>query len=198
MIEKDWKRFSELIDAAAEYYRQPHLTNAAMKLMFEALKDLSFEAVSFAVTKHISGIDGGTARFCPNAADLRLALIGTPEQQACEAWVKVQDAMAKLRSGSSVRFDRPEYHYAIKACGGWIGLCEMTPNESEPLFRRYFATAVRASVRWGDAGIPEHFCGRDELNSSRYNPWTPEMIHSVSTRRSFSETLQITEGEKTA
>ncbi|WP_321822889.1 hypothetical protein [Pyramidobacter piscolens] len=187
MIEKDWKRFSELIDAAAEYYRQPHLTNAAMKLMFEALRYLSFEAVSLAVTKHMSGIDGNTSRFCPNAADLRLALYGTPEQQACEAWVNVVRAMRKLRSGTSVRFDNPAYHFAIEACGGWPGLCRMTPEESEPLFRRHFVAGIHRCIGWHD--VPDHMYGSDEANG--YASWTPDEIKFVATRSNSPEALQI-------
>lgn len=191
MQASDWKGFTDLMTTLAEYYRQEPLTTRAMRLMFDALSDLPLDGVAYAVQKHVSGVCGNASRFCPNAADLRLSLCGTPEQQACEAWVKVQEAIRKLHSDSSVRFDNPAYHYAIKACGGWVGLCRMEPERAEPLFRRYFIVGLQRGSQWGDPDVPEYLCGNDEIRACEVVPWDRSMIKSIETARHVAPLPQI-------
>ena len=179
MTQNDWKAFSELIDRTYRLYQRPTLERGDMRMFFDTLADLPFEAVMEGVKRHMMACTGEAGRFAPKPADIRLALFGTPEQAACSAWPKVQKAIKKLRSDSSVRFDDPAYHYAIEACGGWVNLCRMTPEESEPLFRRYYATAVRDRIGW--QSVPEHMAGNDEGRGSYLDPWTPDKIKDVKT-----------------
>lgn len=179
MTQKDWKNFTELISRVYRLYQRPPLEVEDMRLFFDALADLPFDAVAEGVKRHMMACTGESGRFAPKPADIRLALFGTPEQAACSAWPKVQKAIKKLRSDSSVRFDDPAYHYAIEACGGWTQLCRMTPEDSEPLFRRYYATAVRDRIGW--KSVPEHMPGEREIRGSVLDPWTPDKIADVKT-----------------
>lgn len=148
-----------------------------MQFAFELLRDLTLEQVTFAAAKHSSGQNGNASRFCPNAADLRLALFGTPEQQACVAWSKVRAAMHSHGSSYSVRFDTPAAHFALEAVGGWTGLC-WAEHDMEPQFRRAYVAAITTGIGWRD--VPKHFAGTDEQRG--YSSWTPEQIQTVRTR----------------
>lgn len=180
MTQKDWKNFTELISRTQRLYQRPPLDIDDMRLYFDLLSDLPFAAVAEGVRRHMMACTGESGRFAPKPADIRLALFGTPEQKACSAWPKVLKAIKKLRSDTSVRFaDDPAFHYAIEACGGWTQLCRMTPEESEPLFRRYYANAVRENIGWNS--VPDHLAGQDEIRGSYLDPWTPEKIADINT-----------------
>lgn len=179
MTQEDWKDFTELIGRTYRLYRRPPLSVDDMRMYFDLLADLPIEAVAEGIKRHAAGCSGDGGRYAPNPADIRLALFGTPEQAACAAWPKVQAAIRRLRSDTSVRFDDPAYHYAIEACGGWTELCRMTPETSEPLFRRYYATAIRERTGWNS--VPDHLAGTRELRGSVLDPWTPGKISDVRT-----------------
>lgn len=177
MERHDWKAFCELMDATAEYYRAEPLTLRAKKLAFDVLSDLSFGAVHYAVSLHVSGASGGASRFCPSAADLRMLLAGLPEEQAAEAWACVMAAIRRFHARSSVRFSHPAFHYAIQACGGWPGLCSMPVERGERMFTRYFVIAVRRNVRWED--VPAHMPGDREMCGSVLRPWRADEVVDV-------------------
>ena len=180
MTVNDWKKFTELITTAAEYYRVQPWSERAMQYAFSLLKDLTIEQVGWALTRHMSGINGNSSRFCPNAADLRMCITGTPEQQAIAAWVAVQRAYHTVSSGRSVRFDDPKIHYALEAVGGWSGLFNAkVGTDKEPTFRRAYVQAITDGIGWGD--VPEHMPGADELDGNW--GWSPNQIEAVVTTR---------------
>lgn len=180
MTVNDWKKFTELMTTAAEYYRVQPWSERAMQYAFGLLKDLTIEQVGWALTRHMSGINGNSSRFCPNAADLRMCITGTPEQQAIAAWVAVQKAYHTVSSGKSVRFDDPKIHYALQAVGGWSGLFNArVGTDKEPTFRRAYVQAITDGIGWGD--VPDHMPGEDELDGNW--GWSPNQIEAVATIR---------------
>lgn len=180
MTQNDWTGFKDLMNSTADYYRQKRLSEGAMRLMFQALKDMTLEVISMGVVKHMSGMDGNTARFCPNAADIRLALYGTPEHQAVMAWAAVQNAIRTLRYETSVRFNTPATHFAIETCGGWYGLCFSTTDKSQMFIKAYVA-AIARGVAWKD--VRDHFAGDRECRDSVLRPWEPDQIADVDVTR---------------
>ena len=180
MTVNDWKKFCELMTTAAEYYRVQPWSERAMQYAFGLLKDLTIEQIAWALTRHMSGINGNASRFCPNAADLRMCITGTPEQQAIAAWVAVQRATHDVVYGKSVRFDDPKIHYALQACGGWAGLINAkVGTDKEPTFRRAYVQAITDSIGWDK--VPDHMPGADELDGNW--GWSPKEIETVTTER---------------
>lgn len=191
MDKRDWKRFCELMTTAAEYYRAVPWTKGAMRLAFDLLHDLSIAQVETALSIHASGLNGNCSRFCPNAADLRLALTGTPDQRSVAAWKAVRDALSTVKGGQSVRFDDPRIHWALKACGGWTGLCN-AERDMEPVFRRAYITAIQQMISWQD--VPDHMPGSDELRG--YASWKPEqivLVKSIAPPRTLATQRLLTE-----
>ena len=184
MIQQDWKRFAQLMTTTAEYYRVKPWTMSAMMMAFSLLRDLTIEQVELAISRHACGLDGNTARYCPNAADLRLALTGTPEQRAVIAWRTVVDALHKYTGTRSVRFSDPCIHFALSNIGGWTGL-SMATTDQEPRFCRAYMVAVSRMVSWDE--VPDHLSGYAEQR--RYAGWSSEQIVTVQTDRSSMQRL---------
>lgn len=177
MTQNDWGTFAELISRTFALYQRPPLSKDEMRLYFDALADLPIEAVVEGVKRHLRGATGEAGRFVPRPADITLALFGTPEQQAARAWTQVRMAFDKIGSGRSVRFDDPKVHFALAACGGWIGLT-WAKNDREPCFRRAYLAAITDGVTWDK--VPDHMRGEDELDGG-WN-WMPNQIVDVKTQ----------------
>ena len=179
MTVNDWKKFTELMTTAAEYYRVQPWSERAMQYAFGLLKDLTIEQVGWALTRHMSGINGNSSRFCPNAADLRMCITGTPEQQAIAAWVTVQNAIHEVLHGRSARFDDPKIHYALQACGGLSGLYNAKVGTDKSItFRLAYVQAITDGIGWDS--VPDHMPGDDELDGN-WN-WSPKQIVAVATK----------------
>lgn len=178
MKHEDWKAFTELISRVYRLYQRPPLEVEDMRLFFDALADLSFEAVAEGVKRHMRACTGEAGRYAPTPASIRLALFGTPEQQAAAAWVEVQKARSGIGTSRSVRFDDPRIHAALLACGGWVGLAWAT-NDKWPCFRQAYLAATTNCVSWSD--VPNHMAGGDELDGGW--SWMPDQIVDVKTQK---------------
>lgn len=177
MKDRDWKRFGELMQTTAEYYRVAPLSKRAMRMAFDLLRDLSIEQVEIGLTIHASGIDGNSGRYCPNAADIRLALSGTIEQRAIMAWATVRRALLKGLYWQSVRFDDPCIHFALENSNAWV---ERTTPDMERRFIRTYMAAVSRMIGWNDV---QDYLGYKEENVS------PEQIVTVKTIGSISQIM---------
>ena len=177
MTKEDWKPFCELISRAFRLYQRPPLEVDDMRMYFDLLAVLPLKAVAKGVQRHMRACTGENGRFAPRPADIILALFGTPEQQAARAWTQVRMAMAKIGLRTSVRFDDPKIHYALAACGGWVGL-SWAKNDKEPCFRRAYLAAITNDVTWND--VPRHMAGEEELDGG-WN-WRAEHIVDVKTQ----------------
>lgn len=176
MKREDWKRFTDLMKDVWEVYQRPPLSERGMRLYFDALAEVPFELVVQGIERHMKGRTGESGKFAPTPADVVIALVGTPEQQAGAAWACVKSTLRSYTLYESLRFDDPKIHYALQACGGWTGLCNATVD-MEPRFRRAYLAAVQREVGWKD--VPEHFSGLAEQNG--YKSWTRENIVTVET-----------------
>lgn len=151
-------------------------------VLFSNFNDLNLMGVTLEEAKRGLVLCNIRSKFMPTVAEVLAQIDGTVEDRARIAWTKVKDAMRKLRSGTSVRFDDPAVHFALKACDGWIGLCRMDVEDAEPLFTRYYATALRSGLGWPE--VPDHFAGTDELSNGPLTQWTPKDIAMIGTRQS--------------
>ena len=150
---------------------------ADMRMYFDLLADLPIEAVVEGVKRHMMARTGESGRFPPTPASIRLALFGTPEQQAARAWAEVRMAFDRLGSGKSIKFSDPKIHFALAACGGWVGLA-WAKTDKEPCFRRAYMAALTDGVTWED--VPDHVRGEKELNGGW--DWMPDQIVNVKTQ----------------
>jgi len=66
--------FKELFDGLADYYRQEHLGNMAIRIYFGALQRYSLEQITEAASQHVADVKAG--RFFPKAADFISQLEG--------------------------------------------------------------------------------------------------------------------------
>lgn len=192
MKHEDWKAFTELISRVYRLYQRPPLEVEDMRLFFDALADLPFEAVAEGVKRHMRACTGEAGRYAPTPASICLALFGTPEMRAGAAWACVKSTLRSYSLYDSLKFDDPKIHYALQACGGWTGLCNATVD-MEPRFRRAYLAAVQREVGWKD--VPEHFSGLAEQNG--YQLWTRENIVTVETGAipSTPNMLRLASGE---
>lgn len=174
MTKADWKPFTAFISRVFRLYQRPPLDKDDMRMYFDLLADLPLEAVVKGVERHMKACTGENGRYAPKPADIRLALFGTPEQQAAAAWAYVQMAMNGIGLHKSVRFADPKIHFALAACGGWIGLTWARDNR-EAIFRRAYMAAITNGVTWDD--VPKHMAGSDELDGGW--SWRSDQIVDV-------------------
>ena len=189
----DYKRFKELWISACETALGKIPSETGLNLVFGALHQFTLDEIRGALMDCLRD-----SAFKPTpAAVIEHLTGGTPEDRATQAFGAVKKALQKINSGESVRFDDPAIHWALEnGCGGWTGFARMDEVDSERIFTKYYASAVRLGKTWGADDVPEHMAGRRESEGSVLYPWKPEDIVPVDTReyraRKNPEPLRIT------
>ncbi len=150
--EQDWTRFCKLLELAGEVQAGSKRSEAAAALMFEMLKQYTFEQVNDAIMFHIK-----TNSFFPAPKDIISAIEGSADDRARLAWVNVNRARERFGTWDTVQFDDPRIHYAIKQLGGWIQISE-TPDEDWRFMEKQFITlyqqAERMGLSWDHPAVP--------------------------------------------
>lgn len=146
MAPHDRKRFSTCLLAASEIHGKA-VSDAVVKLWWEALKRFDIEAVEAAFQRHITSPDNG--QFMPKPADMIRILEGTSEDGAQIAWAKVDKAVRQVGPYPSVTFDDPLIQRVLQDMGGWVELCRKD-NEAWPFVANEFRTRYHA-YRQGSA-----------------------------------------------
>lgn len=119
--QRDWVTFLSVIRSAALLTQKNSLTEEALRLYFDVLRDYSVEQVKEAVARHLRSDDG---RFFPAPAHLIRQIEGSESERAHIAWRIFLDALGKHGYYDSVRFPNAAYHYAITLLGGWVKVSE--------------------------------------------------------------------------
>jgi len=151
MTDDDFPRFAERMAVVADVL-DASVTPSRFRGYFEALRDLSLDAVLQALTACLR-----TQVYFPKPADLRNLAEGTTEQRADAAWAAWRKAARVVGSYASLLVDDPALAETLTAMfGSWPGACalelspEMWANKRKE-FTRIYAT----------------YCGRD-LTGARY------------------------------
>lgn len=170
MIQDDAKAFAILMTATGELYGRD-VSRELMRMMFDALADLSFEQVKAGINGHVNSPDGG--QFFPKPADVRRQLVGTAKEQAAQvedrgsvAWAAIQHQIRRVGSYGSLELEDKQALAAVKAMGGWSYLCQTPLDKMEwrrKEFLRMYETFDRAPLESLPASIP----GRIELSQAR-------------------------------
>lgn len=131
---KDRAAFAEMWAAVGEFY-DVALTDARLEMFFTAMADLELAEIRAALNAHMRN-----SEFFPKPAEIRRALVGTPEDAAALAWVGL---LAMVRRcgwawNSAIQGplpwpDEATKRAALELYGGWAALCERLPSEGAGL-----------------------------------------------------------------
>ncbi|MEG1543935.1 MAG: hypothetical protein RR382_05345 [Tannerellaceae bacterium] len=139
--QRDWTTFLGVIRNAVLLTQKGNMTEEALRLYFNVMREYRIEQVQEAVAMHLRSDDG---RFFPTPAHLIRQIEGSETERAHLAWRVFLKALEKYGYYDSVRFPLPAYHYAIYLLGGWIKISaeygELTDKEIE--FRRGVFTTL--------------------------------------------------------
>ena len=67
----------------------------------------------------------------------------------------------------------------------------MDEVDSERIFTKYYAAAVRMGKGWESGDVPDHMPGKREKEGSVLYPWDPEDIVPVNTREFYEKRPQL-------
>jgi len=118
MIKSEIKEFTALIMAIAEVYGKK-ISNEAVLLYFDTLKDLSFQEIKAGMKMHCEDpIDG---KFWPLPAHIR-GKVCRPEKTSVIVWSEVENALCKHNYYDTVKFEDGTINAVIRDMGGWMWL----------------------------------------------------------------------------
>ncbi len=164
MQEEDLSRFATLIVGIGELYGKTFTANI-IEIYWSALRDYSFAEVKEARDRHLKNPDVG--RYLPKPADIVAAICGNSKNQAFMAWSKVEGAIRRVGSYTSVAFDDALIHAVINDMGGWQRLCS-SKNEQLPFIAKEFQERYRGYVVLKPTAHPKYFAGIIESQNSVY------------------------------
>jgi len=130
------------------------VSDVLMDAYWVALSRLSDAQFQTAVERHMV-----TGRFFPKPSELLEDILGTPGDQVAIAWARVRLAIRDHGHSSSVDFGDPRIHVAVRAMGGWVGICSKTVRELDYSGREFAALYGSASPEGAPAYLPGAFVG---------------------------------------
>jgi hypothetical protein len=171
MNKTELKDFSAFLCTIAEIYNRK-LTEAALLLYFDTLKDLEFTQIRKAVKAHCEDPDNG--KFFPLPAHIR-AYLCKPPKSGLMAWAQVERAIFKQGYYSTVQFEDGTINAVIKDLGGWQWLCSQ--NIDEPWTQKEFERRYEA-YRASGIQLHEPMVGFFESDNRNRNflDYVPETI----------------------
>ena len=163
---RDNTEFRNRLVALAEVF-DVKLSPQRQALYFEALRDLSFEAVAKGLNRAVQ-----TSTFFPKPAELRALAVGDAEDHIEAAWMLLRLALSRVGSYSSLVVAEAALGEAIVACfGSWPDACrlELSP-EMWANKRKEFGRVYRVLVDRGVTG-PRYLAGICESENARRAEW---------------------------
>lgn len=147
MQPNDFPAFRELLAGVHDFYTKD-LSEFALSVWWEALKPFDYQAVSQAMSRHITNPD--TGQYMPKPADVVRLFGGRTQDRALMAWAKVDRAVRSVGTYESVAFDDPLIHRVIHEMGGWVGIGQKSEDEwpfvAKEFENRYRSYAMRGEV----------------------------------------------------
>lgn len=140
MLDRDFDRMADLLNAQAEMRRQEPLSPTSLKLWFNAMKPFTVAAFEAALQNHILEPERG--RFMPQPADLMAFLEGTSSDRGNLAWTKLETAVQRVGTYASVVFDDALIHRVVADMGGWMEFGRKT-TDAWPFVKNEFVKRYR-------------------------------------------------------
>ena len=138
----DKEGFVTILTGLAEYYEKT-LSTSTIALYWEALKNYDLSSVEKAFENHIQNPDEA-GRWMPKISDINQKLQGRTQDQASQAWAKVDRAVREIGCYVDVDFEDSITHRVICEMGGWISFSNkkeaewaFVAKEFENRFRSY-------------------------------------------------------------
>lgn len=157
-----FESFGNLLRATAEMQRQGgiEITEMVFRMWVKGLQDWSYSEVESAFSRFLL-----IESRMPTLRDIVRILRGSEEELALSALIKVEKAMSRHGSYSTVVFDDPIIHAVVDELGGWIKCCRVTDKELtwwEKDFRERYRHHLCCGV---PADVPSRLLGiLDETN----------------------------------
>lgn len=161
MRENEKSNFAKMLTAVAELYGKK-ISSTLLSLYWAALERFHFTEIRHAITQHVNNSDVG--QFMPKPADIVRYLEGDSDTHALQAWSKVESAIRRVGSYSSIAFDDPIIHAVINGMGGWSKLCSTLLDEM-PFCANEFIKRYRGYFQKKVIAYPKYFPGLIEHNN---------------------------------
>jgi hypothetical protein len=139
MQQGEFNAFRELMEGVHSFYGKD-VSSFALDVWWNALKTYDFAAVRDALGRHCVNPDNG--QFLPRPADVVKMLDGSTLDSAVIAWTKIDRAVQRVGTYTSVVFDDPLIHRVLDDMGGWIPLGKKSVDEW-PFVAKEFQTRYR-------------------------------------------------------
>lgn len=142
MRPSDRPEFAKLIAGVYDFYgKTKDLSEFTLGVWWTALNGYELATIRDALGRHAVNPDSG--QWLPKPADVVKMLAGSSQDAALVAFTKVENAVQRVGTYSTVAFDDPLIHRVIEDMGGWIPLGRITVDEW-PFKRNEFVTRYRA------------------------------------------------------
>lgn len=156
MRNEDKQKFAEMMTAAFEIYGKV-FPKGSMVLYWQILKRFDFADVERGLVAHLNNPESG--QFTPKPADIIRYIDGSTQTRGMLAWSKVEKAVKRVGTYSSVVFDDALIHVVIADMGGWIELGKMTEQEKPFKARDFEKRYAGYAIQGGVAEHPKMLCG---------------------------------------
>lgn len=150
MKSTDREEFVRMLNGLGEYYGKP-MSPALADIYWNGLKNYELSEVCGAINAHVRNPDSG--QFMPKIADIERFLHGNTSTRAMQAWVKVADAVQRVGTYETVKFDDPLIHACIEDMGGWPEIGKIS-NDELPFKIREFEKRYMAYLQIPPARKP--------------------------------------------
>lgn len=139
----DRSRFSAMMTALAEIY-QREVGHGLLAMYYSILGSYSDHEVAEAIRRHVEGPDG---RFWPTPSHILASMRGDSDVAASNALATLQGAIKDFGWPSPQVFDDPLINRVVVAMGGWVEVCQMSPEMLIPHFRKCYVPLHRSGAR---------------------------------------------------
>ena len=144
MRDTDLERFGGMIAALARTFNTE--ADEALLLGYKmGLDDLPIEDIEASVATAMRTCD----RLPPVIVLRKLTGESAADDRALVAWSVFQKAVVEHGFYTSVNFDDPVIHAAVRNCGGWLRCCELSGEEFNKWLRKDFLKAYTAFCSTG-------------------------------------------------
>lgn len=169
------RRFATLLTALSDYYKS-EISKAVASLYWEGLKQFDYEAIEKACWAHTQ-LPDEAGRWMPRIGDIIRMIGGGTDDQAQQAWSKVDSAVRVRGTYDDVVFDDPIIHRVIADMGGWVQIGSKDDKEW-PFVGKEFQTRYRAFRQRGTTpDYPNRLTGMANAhNAAQGQPLLPAVL----------------------
>ncbi len=191
----DFEVFRDVLHGVHDFYdRQP--SAFAIDVWWQALQPYDLKAITRAFSMHTVNPD--TGQFMPKPADIVRMISGGTNDNAIQAWSKVDKALRSVGVYESIVFDDPVIHRTLEDMGGWIML-GMKSEDEWPFVAREFETRYRGYAMRRECGDYQRvMIGLNEAQNAKNNFKVLPPLLGLPVQRLNRPELKVLKGGKNA